>query len=766
MNLKLGISSSLNLEISGSIGSFKVGKGQGDQSSIEVKYFLTHIGLDFDTGSNAPILSHLAPVREIFDPETLEFDEIMQRDIDDARVSSELIPYLLDSRSRDLVKLFPPIVVVVLPVKQDDNRPDDKYPKVEEFDQASADEDHKVYVVRAGAVGQEVFQFEQPIAGGKKFDHDMARLKLNTQRCKLVIVDGQHRAMALLALYRNLKQEWTNIRQAPFKDYYEEWTPNYIHQFQLQQISLPVMFCTFPGLDADYTGDYDLKKAARAIFLTLNKTARKVSESRNRLLDDNDLVALFLRDTLSSVKSKDVRSNYSLRIFNVELDQIHDRNKIESPIAITGVNHIYYLIEHLLVNKPEDVNGAKPRSGKLFNRTDIGSSGLSRLDGSNVLGAETAYVTKRNFYSAETGRKLADQFQVRMGRFIVTALEQFIPFEAHTKSVLWLEEQLRQHENQKLRPILFEGQGIGRVFTAHRENLREKLRKGDFGDEATKIEEIAKRLDATDKLINGFTEKLNAHRAEVFLSQVTDKSKLRGSDGNYHPKIVGFINDLYSNVFTTIAFQTALIAGFYGELERANAERSKSSQPPLETEVLFDDYLSALNSFFTPQSSSQFKRLVDLFAGSLQGDINEWKLAPSRYTFREVVYPGEMQPDQWPKYKYLFLEIWRPDAEMIKDKVAGERDLCRNQIFTSLHEAYRKDYLQDKLKREEDLTSEERKQILDDTYEAFKAFLQTLNWRVTEIPSSKTMSERISQPIDNAEAATETSEETWVSVEP
>ena len=63
--------------------------------------------------------------------------------------------------------------------------------------------------------------------------------------------------MALLALYRNLKQEWSDQRRAPFKDYYEEWTEKHIREFKLEHISLPVMFCTFPQLDANYRGDYD-----------------------------------------------------------------------------------------------------------------------------------------------------------------------------------------------------------------------------------------------------------------------------------------------------------------------------------------------------------------------------------------------------------------------------------------------------------------------------------------------------------------------------
>ena len=56
------------------------------------------------------------------------------------------------------------------------------------------------------------------------------------------------------------------------------------------------MLCTVPDLDENYQGDFDLKRAARSIFLTLNKTARKVSDSRNKLLDDNDMIAFFMRE--------------------------------------------------------------------------------------------------------------------------------------------------------------------------------------------------------------------------------------------------------------------------------------------------------------------------------------------------------------------------------------------------------------------------------------------------------------------------------------
>ena len=47
MSLRLSVSSALNLTLSGSVGTFSVGTGFGEQKTIEVKYFLTHVGLDF-----------------------------------------------------------------------------------------------------------------------------------------------------------------------------------------------------------------------------------------------------------------------------------------------------------------------------------------------------------------------------------------------------------------------------------------------------------------------------------------------------------------------------------------------------------------------------------------------------------------------------------------------------------------------------------------------------------------------------------------------
>jgi hypothetical protein len=734
MPLPLRPTSALNLQLEGTTGGFRVGAKNDDNTSFEVKYLLTHITLDYERGASSQILDHLAPVRELFPTETLSFDEIMQRDIDDSRVSSEMIPYLLDNNSRDLVKLFPPIVVMVLPTMPTESRPARLYPKVCIEDLPHPD-GYRARWTRSGDVGQEVFEFCQPMVDENVNSHDLNRLKLNTTKTKLVIVDGQHRAMAMLAIHRNLFQDWSSLRRSPYADFYQEWTPAFIKQFRLSEISLPVMLCTVPELDEQYTGDYDLRKAARAIFLTLNKTARKVSDARNKLLDDNDLVALFLRNTLAVIKDRDHRSEYSLRIHNVELDQSHDRLKIESPVALTGVNHIYYIIEHLLLSEEKDINGAKPRQGKLFKRKDLSAYGAyRRLNGRDLLGNDAADATFRDYFSRDAGEKLGDEFAKRYGRFIVEYFVRFAPSEAHCSASLGLEQEIDLQSNRKLRPIIFEGQGMSQAFNTHRSLLKERKKEGLFGPEASKIDEVIQALDATSKQVSVAYDTFRLTRASKFLDEVSDKGKLKADDGSLSSGILSFITHLYENVFCTVAFQTAVICGFFGEIERARARSSDRAEAEIDLEKAFQEYLDDLHKLFVPKSTAQLRTLGEVFEGRVEGDVNEWKVVKTPHTFREVVYPGEMQPDQWPKYRYMILELWRPSHPALQAVVSAERDKCRGQVLTSLRSLKRDEYLKQQLKREEDLTAVEIASFSGQAYEDIKALLRNLNWTVADIP--------------------------------
>lgn len=725
-SLKLGKQSALTLNLQGSTGSFRIGSGDSSKSSLEVKYLLTHVGLNFASSTNDALLSELAPVREIFDFQSLDFDELMQRDIDDSRVSHELIPYLLDENSVDMVKLFPPVVVVVLPLKEGENKPANRYPAVNwVIEREEQDDAHGIRVLRSGEIGEEVFEFEQPVQDGKLLEHDLVKLRLNTKRCRLVIVDGQHRAMSLLALYRNLKEEWSDERRAPFKEYYAEWTPNYIRSFKLDQISLPLMICTIPGIDTEYKGEIDLKQAARSIFLTLNKTARKVSESRNRLLDDNDLVAYFLRECLSTVKEK--AFSYPLRISNVELDQVADKAKLQSPMAITGVNHLYYIIEHILLDD-SNVKGVSARSGKFHGRKNLDTYGcLKRLNAWNIVGQSIASTTFRDNFSLSTAQDLTKPFMVEFGRYIVKSLGEFRPFEMHCTASLDSDRDLDKHKDRQLRPILFDGQGIGRVFESHRASLAKKLSQNEFSVDVPEIEATLRSLNATASRVESAINNFQQNRAQRYLGDISDKSKLYTQEGELEEVIIKWVNTFYQNILTTVAFQSALICGFFNEIERVNNTSSKAGFDAIDTAKAYKEYLVQINQFFIPNSVAQLKKLIRVFSGEIDGQkVSEWKIVGSKYEFRSVVYRGEMQPDQWPKYKYLLLEVWDSSIGSLQVSLSAERVKCRKQVFSSLVRSYKTEFCRENQRLEQSLTDSERKKIEKQAFDSLHGMLKNI----------------------------------------
>ncbi len=734
--MKIAKTSAIDITLKGSVGSFKVGR-TGKNESLEVKYILTHVGLNFDMGGDEKLLKELAPVREIFDFKSLDFDEIMQRDIDDARVSSELIPYILDESSTDLIKFFPPIVVVVLPVESDRNKPAKYYPKLKIEDETRKDDESGVdiwKITQSGDIGNEVFKFEQPIVDDEVLLHDLVSLKLNTSKCRLVIVDGQHRAMALLALYRNLKDDWTDARRKPFESYYQEWTPDYIKTFNLKEIKLPMIVCTIPNLDSSYEkskGDYDLKKASRSIFLTLNKHARKVSRSRNLLLDDSDLISSFMRMILSEVKNneKNHLAKKSLEIHNIELDQSGDKQKISSPMAFTGVSHLYYIVEHLLLDSG-DVNGVKKREGRFSTRTkgQYFTNALTRLDCENKLGKDALINITRNIFTRNDEWELGKEFMMRYGVNILKAYSDFLPFELFSRATQKIKNDASSHADIHITPMLFDGQGIAKVFEDHRVSLKQRLAEGYFKHDVPKIEEFNKGLNNTNENYQNFIDNFRHELAINYLNGLSSTIFSANEAGKViiFDKAKQFVDTIYDQIFSVIAFQAAFVCGFYTEFEKFSDKYSGDLS--LDVESLFSEYVEQMNNFFKPSSFSKAKALINLFIGECKGEnfkeLEIVKGTPS--TYRNIVFPGEMAPDEWPKYRYLMLELWEPNNAKLQEKLDLERIICRKQIIKSLYSRNLKSYCQENGISEDSTSNEEKLEVYDNAYNNYKDMLKNI----------------------------------------
>ena len=422
MTIPLGPERATDLELRGSTGSFAV-NGPGG-SSIAVHYLLTYAGFT-GSGHYAKLLNYLTPVRELFELNSLDFDELLQRDLDDARISEELIPYVLDPKTTGKVRLFPPIVTMLLPYESSGRKPLDLYETINTIEVDVPGQTYKMQIMQSGSEGSEAFRIERPIADGSVFHHDQNKLSINTDKTCLAIVDGQHRAMALLALHRNLTSGWNDMRRAPYRDFYSHWTTDVLGTFDLQEVSLPMMICYLPELDAGTEYDFDLLRASRSVFLALNKNARRVSVSRNRLLDDNDICAEYLRVVLTKIKKNTSQQKGGLRLWNVELDQTHDRTQLQSEAAITGVNHLYYIIEHLVERKSDHIDITN-RGGKFYNRTKLDAH-FKRIGALDVLGQGVCSVTSRDSYSSDTAKSLEGLFMAVYGDRIVRLLSEVAP---------------------------------------------------------------------------------------------------------------------------------------------------------------------------------------------------------------------------------------------------------------------------------------------------------------------------------------------------
>lgn len=769
-------SSDLDLLLEGSYGQFSTEPKQTELAkSFTCLYFQTSIKLSV----HDRLIKHIKPVREIFQQDSLQFDEIMQRDLDDFRIATELIPYLLDSSKRDVFKLFPPIVISVLPWDPVHRKIKRKYPeviqskispeKINRFKGSDISEtafDSFDYsVIKSGNYRErnEKWLASWPIAD----THESSILKINTDQTKLVIVDGQHRAMALLALYRNLYNQWEEKGDA-FKKYYMAlWSKERITRFfgetGSENISLPCILCLYPGASVNgVDSETDAVSASRNIFLVLNKNARQVTQQRLTLLDDDNLISYFMREGfLSKVKAIPNlhKPDLPFRIFNVLLDESKEKTKISNEICLTSVSIINQVLENLLLSKRNDGKSVTSKqSRKLGKRSDLLSFGCHLR-----LGTENDPIlssVKRSGYTKSQAEKLNAKFVDIYSNNIVTIYQQFGPFNALCRATNdQFIELSSDNTKEKIRDLLFGNQGQYDILRAYELATKSKFRNSPI--DPCLIADV--EWDTQKKLLEG--DKIPADKAleDVktkaiinFLSNIkTDRSNLFTEDSKVKEIIELEIRKLYSNVFKSTAFQIALSCTFFKTLEDFVAEsprltwplhQNQSSETPQNKHLINDllqNYIRSASSFFAPNTT---KRLCNLFATF--GDIpNETfdKKNPHYTQFKDIVLSKEtaktIDPNLWPSYKYLLLEIWYSHQKNTNqssdihidfiDHLGQQTRDMRSSIFNTYFESARK--LKLETERKESLSTEESNQVKDSAMKAFEEFLSRLGVKRSEM---------------------------------
>ena len=630
-----------NDPIYGSYGEFTVGS---EKDRVRAQFVLTKMKPGSEGGWENLLASQMVPWREIFKIEELTFDELLQRDLDDSRVAHELIPYLLGNENTT-AKFFPPILAVLVPKNTQKSGIQPYYPEptIDETTQRFGD----------------LFDFEK-----LKFEGGITPLSViryNRQKTSFVIVDGQHRAMAVLALHRQINSAWGADRYASFYNHLS------VDSEQVSHIELPVCIIFFPDLhernEALKSKDIDLKKICREIFLVVNKSAKKVSRSRELLLDDEDIAARMMRSTLSKLKGRGEDAATVARIYSfafgdadADLGKQVVAGKLEysSAVALYKMHAAISFCNSKVFGITESIDITDLRRlrnsdyvGEIFVGTRLEHlTNLSRLSGKRLPPDDISLIVRLL-------SELVDDV-------LLPLFDKFRPFSVHNSTLRELRTRLLDPDaradltQSKCYSLLFEGSGVRYVYEQHRDTLKEKSEEA-INEGRSPSDYVVNQLKDANAVLNALDkheETIKAKRACKLFS--IDYQKFFSLDGNENQK-----KELLSRaktIFDTVSTQAFQL----GYLMAVHSVANSLIEPGIEYDerlsvlrFVENLYLNALNKYFA-SDDSEHRTLTGLISEARAKVFDQNQLGLRGLLSLSV---KEINERQWTFFRYAILEM-------------------------------------------------------------------------------------------------------------
>lgn len=639
----------------GTYGEFSVGHGE---SKIRANFLLTKIRPGQQGRWENQLASQMAPWREIFNVEELSFDELIQRDLDDSRVAHDLIPYLLGETGHH-ARFFPPILAVLVPKQEGRSGIAPEYPVPIDKGELT--------------VFGDLFDFERIIIEGSV--SPLGVLKYNPQRTAMVIVDGQHRAMAVLALHRQLNKIWGSD---PFAPYYShiQVTPESINH-----IELPVCIIYFPDIHENNSNfknaGIDLKTLCREIFTVVNKQAKEVSKSRELLLDDEDFAAFMMRRTLSSLKSRSAEIIEKARIFSFAFGD----SEADSGSQVMSGQLEY--CSAVAIHKMHAATGFSfPACFNLTRSSDITDGRYVRnptrpIDLLTGTRAESWFALGRR--TAKTRLPQDVSFAVeKIGDItdciIIPLFDELRPFAVHNRAMRELLERLNDPSaradniQNKCRTLLFEGSGSRHVFEEHVTRLEERAK--DLQDQGI---DIPAYLTTQIEYCNSVNRALRIHEDYLRLQRAfilfnIDPEPFKSRENSVVDSEIKIIRSRSKSIFdgvSTQAFQLGYLMAVLSIAEKMLEPSVSYDKRISVTKFVSKLFLAGMNTFFSVSSTKH---------RTLSGYVAETRA--QSFEVREEGFRGlltstnirELNEKQWEFFRYMILEIVH--SKMANDAIA------------------------------------------------------------------------------------------------
>ncbi|MFD6227072.1 hypothetical protein ACFWFZ_09355 [Streptomyces sp. NPDC060232] len=640
--------------------------GSFDTPAGRVDYIMTKARLGGD--ANTPerqLTKNLAPVREVMAAGDLDFNQLLQRDLDDHRVAVNLIPYLLKPQTTGPA-FFPPIVAVLLPFQ---NKRPTSFPVLGDVTSISADEAHW-QEQRAG----NAFQVHRLLgADGQPHGANVGKFWWNRSESSLVVLDGQHRAMALLAIERTLTNSWGDTSAVKYRSFYEHQVRRVLEQHgagepDLSKVEVPVTVCWFPEQTGDGSRPHE---AARKLFVDVNKEARPPSESRIILLSDAELSNVLTRSMLSELRSRNDDSY--LPLYTVEYDnpEVNSHRPARWSVLTNinllkmAVNRCIFGPSKYLTNVAQGISGKESeqqRDDFMRSQLDV-SSLLERYFEDGGITFDRDSLGDKQFPLGQM-EAISARFKETWGRAILTLLSRTAPYAAHARALTKLRDDWHVADTfaALAHDALFGGVG---VFWTLRDSYDHYTEHRDSADRRLPKSDVIRAWEA----LKGKEEDFDQYRAQEYL-------------GSIRPERVKRCKDAYT-VLNTHACQLGLVMtmGSLWEVRKTQPGGVELKDLPAFAEALVE----AWNAFFQIEHSRARDRKVAFNKAGISNPINQI---------------GNMESAQAVYFRYFWLQAlavpaawnhvseWLPDREEFDIKLGEARrmylDLCIKQQLKAL----------------------------------------------------------------------------------
>ena len=660
--------------IYGTYGEFTIGS---DSNRVRAQFLLTKMKPGSEGSWENSLASQMVPWREIFNIEELTFDELLQRDLDDSRVAHDLIPYLL-GESGAFARFFPPILAVLVPNKPERLGILPYYPTPQNKSNTSI------------SFGN-LFDFKKAEIDGQI--SPLGSIEYNRQKTAFIIVDGQHRAMALLALHRQINDSWAGNR---YGAYYNHLS---LKENQVKNIELPICIVFFPDLhegNQEYKErGIDLKTICREIFLVVNKTAKRVSQSRELLLDDEDFAARMMRVALSKLKGRGEETASLARIYSFAFgDSISEAQNRKAEVVAGQLEYSSAVALHKMhaavaFGVPAAFNLEQPQDITDGRRVLNSERPASILIGTSLQKWATLSRRSGKYHPPHEVQEAVQYLAGITDEVILSLFDKFRPFAIHNNEMRALRTRLQDPAlrgdpiQAKCYSLLFEGSGVRTVFEEHINRLKD--RKASLEEENKTIGDyILNQLNdaqATSNAVNRYEEEIKKRRAAKLFNIDYDKFFTLEDNANDQKELLNRAKWVYDTI-STQAFQLGYLMSIHSVVELFMQPDSVYEERLKIVKFICNLYIMALNKYFSSSSDTEHRTLTG-FVKEPRAKVFD----PSELGLRGLLAQSvkELNESQWIFFRYAILEI-------VHSKYTCEAflNVLDSQENSSLSERYKK----------------------------------------------------------------------------